>query len=75
MNNIKKSNIVFLIIIALLIIPQTRKPIRVFLHKGIGLLSLVKLIAENERQELSTYNWRLRNENGVELNFNNLKIK
>ncbi|NRA93192.1 MAG: TlpA family protein disulfide reductase [Psychroserpens sp.] len=75
MRNIKKSNIVLLIIITVLIIPQTRKSIQVFLHKGIGLLSSVKVIAENERQELITYNWLLRNENGVEVNFNNYRNK
>lgn len=75
MKNIKKSNIVFLIIIALLIIPQTRKPIQVFLHKGIGLLSSVKTIPDNERKKLGTYDWLLQNENGLEVNFNNYKNK
>lgn len=75
MKNIKKSNIVFLIIIALLIIPQTRRPIQVFLHKGIGLLSSVKVIEKAERQELMTYDWLLQDENGEKVNFNSFKNK
>ena len=33
------SNLVFLVVIAILIIPQTRKPIQVFLNKGFALIS------------------------------------
>ena len=33
------SNLIFLVVIAILIIPQTRKPIQVFLNKGFALIS------------------------------------
>jgi hypothetical protein len=39
----RRNNIIFLVVIALLIIPQTRQPIQILLHKGyLGLRLLMK---------------------------------
>ena len=39
-----KRNIVFLIVIAILIIPQTRQPLQVLLHKGLSFFNTSSLI-------------------------------
>jgi len=35
----RRNNILFLVVIALLLIPQTRQPIQIFIHKGLALFS------------------------------------
>jgi thiol-disulfide isomerase/thioredoxin len=64
----KRNNILFLIILTLLIIPQTRQPIQVFLHKGLALFSPSSII--NEKQvNIEAYNWKLNDANGNIFNF------
>lgn len=73
----KKSqikNLIFIAVIALMIIPQTRKPIQVFLQKGLALIS-PSVVKEDKRESLDTYNWRLQDLEGVQVNFNTSKDK
>ena len=65
---LKVSNIIFFIIIALLVIPVTRQPIQVFINKGLALVSPSTIEKENRRQ-LINYDWQLRGMNGHMYNF------
>lgn len=64
MNFLKKnwSNILFIVVIILLIIPQTRKPIQIGLNRLIAFSP--SEISEGERENLDNYNWRLRSLDG-----------
>ncbi len=70
----QRNNIIFLVIIAILIIPQTRQPIQILLHKGLALFS-PSVIDEDERDTISSYNWKLIDENGTTYDFNEAKGK
>lgn len=70
----KRSNIIFLVVILLLLIPQTRKPIQVFLQKGLAMFS-PSVIDEDKRVVLTDYDWQLVDENGRSYNFNDAKGK
>lgn len=72
LNRSRFINILFLIGIILLIIPQTRTPIQVFLHKGLSLFG-PSVIDESERETVSFSSWRLQELNGQEINFQSLK--
>lgn len=68
------SNLIFLIVIAILVIPQTRKPIQVFLNKGMALIS--PSIEKNDKQKtLKNYNWKLKDEEGNVYDFEDTKGK
>ncbi|WP_033956744.1 TlpA family protein disulfide reductase [Psychroserpens jangbogonensis] len=74
----KKSkiyNIIIVIVIALLIIPQTRQPIQVFINKGITLIVKPSVIDDSERKVISNYNWRLHDVSETEYDFNSAKGK
>jgi thiol-disulfide isomerase/thioredoxin len=68
------SNIIFVIVILLLIIPQTRQPIQVFLQRGLALFG-PSIIDESEREVLTDYNWQLVNQSGEDYDFNEAKGK
>ena len=73
----KKSqikNLIFVAIIALMIIPQTRTPIQVFLQKGLAMFS-PSVIKENKRELVDDYNWQLQDIEGNSINFNASKNK
>lgn len=70
-----RNNIIFLIIIALVIIPQIRKPIQVLLHKGLSFFTSVETIHNAERVTLNNHNWKLINENGDTFGFEKIKGK
>jgi thiol-disulfide isomerase/thioredoxin len=76
MNISKKSisNIIFLIAIALLIIPQTRQPIQVLLQKAIALIKPVT-INDTKLKKLTDYHWKLTDEQNTVYNFENAKGK
>ena len=59
----KKSDIIFLIIIAILIIPQTRHPIQVALHSVISKFN-PSVIDKEDREKVSYASWKLRDLNG-----------
>lgn len=63
------SNLLFLVIISLLLIPQTRKPIQVFLQKGLAQFS-PSVIDETKQKRLTDYNWKLKNLDGEFYDFN-----
>ena len=68
------SNLVFLVVITILIIPQTRKPIQVFLNKGFALIS--PSIEKKENQTtLKSYEWKLKDENENIFDFESVKGK
>ncbi|MEF3080316.1 TlpA family protein disulfide reductase [Winogradskyella poriferorum] len=67
-NNFKKSNIIFIILILLLIIPQTRQSIQIWLHKGIALINPVNEVSPDKRVRLESYDWQLVNENKATYN-------
>ena len=60
-------NILFVIAIVLMIIPQTRTPIQVFLHKGLSLFG-PSIIDESERESISFENWQLQGLDGEIVN-------
>ncbi|MFD1096596.1 TlpA family protein disulfide reductase [Salegentibacter chungangensis] len=61
------SNIIFGVLILILIIPQTRKPVQIFVNK---ILSFSPSVTEEEdREQLADYNWVLENTNGKRVNF------
>ena len=68
------KNIIFLIIIVLLIIPQTRQQIQIVLHKGLAMFS-PGLENEDKLKQISDYNWNLNDLDGNLYNLNNSKGK
>ncbi|WP_338356845.1 TlpA disulfide reductase family protein [Yeosuana marina] len=70
----QRSNLFFLLIIAILIIPQTRKPIQIFLNKGLALIS-PSVESKEKQTALKSYDWKLKNENGKVFNFESTKGK
>lgn len=70
----KFKNIAFLIVIGLLLIPQTRQPIQVLLNKGLALFS-PSTIDESKQVVLSNYFWDLRDNNGKVFHFEDARGK
>ncbi len=70
----KRNNIIFLIVIVLFIIPQTRQPIQVLLQKGYALIRSVTVNKE-KLTKLDSYNWSLKDENNNIYNFEEAKGK
>ncbi|HMC00190.1 MAG TPA: TlpA disulfide reductase family protein [Flavobacteriaceae bacterium] len=68
----RRNNIIFLIVIALLLIPQTRHPIQIVLHKGLALFS-PSVINENESEVLNDFDWKLRDISGTKINLKDYK--
>ena len=68
------SNLIFLLVIAILVIPQTRQPIQVFLNKGLALIS-PSIESEKEQTTLKSYDWKLKDEAGTVFDFENAKGK
>lgn len=61
------SNLLFIILIILLIVPQTRKPMQVVLNQVISFSP--STIQEDNRETLKDYNWNLADLNGNPVNF------
>ncbi|MFD2518444.1 TlpA family protein disulfide reductase [Salinimicrobium flavum] len=61
------SNILFILFIALLIIPQTRKPIQVTLNRLIAFSP--SEVAPEKRETIDSYNWLLADMEGQRHNF------
>ncbi len=70
----KKSDILFLVIIALLIIPQTRQPIQIALHSVLSNFG-PSVIDKEDQKKVSYASWKLRDLEGNELNYQNTKSK
>lgn len=71
----KIYNLLFIVVIALLLIPQTRKPIQVFINKGVALVVKPSVLDASERQSLSNYDWQLKNTSGHEFDFSSAEGK
>lgn len=68
----RRNNIIFLIVIAIFIIPQTRQPIQVFLQRGLALIS-PSIEKQGNLTKLTNYDWKLKNESGTVFNFEDYK--
>ena len=68
-----KRNIIFLVVILVLIIPQTRQPLQVLLHKGLSYINQSSFIDEEERIDVNFENWRLLSDNHSTFNFSDSK--
>ncbi len=71
----KRNNIIFLVIIALLIIPQSRQPLQVLLHKGMSYINQSSLIDEADRTAVAYSNWELKSDTNTTLDFNETEGK
>ena len=70
----QRNNLVFLIVIALLIIPQTRQPIQVLLHKGLVIFG-PSIIDLEDRKIVDNYNWMLEDVEGNTFDYASTKGK
>jgi len=68
------KNIIFLVIITLLIIPQTRQQIQIVLHTVISKLR-PKLESVDAIKQISSYNWQLQDLKGNSFQLNQTKGK
>lgn len=71
----KVYNLIFLVVIMLFIIPQTRQPIQVFLSKIMVMIVKPSLVEDSERILISDYNWQLKDISGNDFDFNSVKGK
>ena len=67
------SNIIIAVIVLVMIIPGTRKPIQIFVNKLLAFSPSVT--SEDERESLADYNWVLEKNNKDRLEFVDLKNK
>lgn len=65
------SNIIFIVVILALIIPQTRKPIQIFVNKLISFAPSVN--DEEDREKIADYNWVLEDIRGKRTEFSNFQ--
>ncbi|WP_233265904.1 TlpA disulfide reductase family protein [Formosa sp. L2A11] len=70
----KISNIIFAVFILLMIIPQTRQPIQVFLQKGLAMIS-PSVEDKSDQKHIDSYQWKLTDLNGVPFNFKSAEGK
>jgi thiol-disulfide isomerase/thioredoxin len=68
------SNIIFLVVILLFVIPQTRQPIQVFLNKGLAMFG-PSIEDKSNRKTLEFDSWKLQDLQGNQINFKDLKGK
>ena len=73
-NKSQRKNLIFLIVIALLIIPQTRLPIQVLLNKGLAIFS-PSVIDSEDRKVLDNYNWQLNDLEGKTFDYESTQNK
>jgi len=67
------ANIIFIVLILVLIIPQTRKPIQIVVNKVFAYSPSVT--DEEDRKELENYNWTLETASGKKVDFAESKGK
>ncbi|MFG6687190.1 TlpA family protein disulfide reductase [Mariniflexile sp. HNIBRBA6329] len=70
----KLKNIVFFILVAVLIIPQTRKPIQVLLHKAIAFVRPVS-VNDEKLTKINNYIWKLTDKDNSIFDFEDTKGK
>lgn len=71
----KISNLIFIVILLMFLIPQIRQPFQVLLHKGLSYVSQSSIIDEDDRVVVSGINWQLISDKGTTLNFVDTKGK
>ncbi len=71
----KSSSVFFAVLIALMVIPQTRQPIQIFLQKGVAMVVTPSVIDASERLKLSNYDWVLQDVGKNIFDFNAVKGK
>ena len=71
---ISTKNIIFIIIIALLVIPQTRQQIQIALHTVMAKMS-PKVEQEDDLEQVSSYNWQLQDLEGNNFQLDQVKGK
>ena len=71
----KKSNIIFIIIIILFVIPQTREIFQVWIHKGLSYVNQSSIIDKEERESIIYTDWKLKSDTNKSLNFAGFKGK
>ena len=69
------NTILFWVIIALFLIPQTRTPIQVFFHKALSWIIKPSVIEKDKQLILSNYNWELIDIYGKDYNLSSAKNK
>lgn len=74
LNKSKIFNIAIVVIIVLLLIPQTGKTLKVGVHKIFGMFSPSE-VSEKNRKTLTSYDWKLANYKGEEYNLAESKGK
>lgn len=67
------SNLLFAVILILLLIPQTGKPIKIFVHRLVASSPSIK--APEKRVTLDSYDWMLEGQDGDVVDFNSFKGK
>ena len=70
----KIKNIIFFILIGVLLIPQTRQPIQVLLHKSFALFG-PSTIDKSKQVVVEDYIWSLKTKDGTDFNFESTKGK
>jgi thiol-disulfide isomerase/thioredoxin len=68
-NKLTKRNIIVLIIIALMIIPQSRQAIQLILHKGLSYFNQSSVIDKEDRLAITYSNWELKSDANTTLDF------
>lgn len=68
----KISDVIFLVLVATLIIPQTRKPIQIFINKGLAFISPSK-VSDEKQENITSYTWKLKDVHGDVFNFEEAK--
>jgi len=71
---LKKKDLIFLIILALLVIPQTRQPIQIGLHSLLAKFG-PDTIDVDKRKTIEFANWQLKDQNNNHVNFKELRGK
>jgi thiol-disulfide isomerase/thioredoxin len=67
------SNLLFLVVILLLILPSTRLPIQIFINKIIAFSP--SEISQDDRESIKNYEWYIENADGKTVNFENSEDK
>lgn len=71
---LKLKDLIYIALVVILLMPQTRKPIQIVFNRGLALFG-PSVINKEQQHSLATYNWKLQNANGGVLNFEALKGK
>ncbi|WP_037348642.1 TlpA disulfide reductase family protein [Sediminibacter sp. Hel_I_10] len=67
-------NSIFVIIILIMIIPQTRMPIQILLQKGLSSVVQPSILSVGDQKLLSHYDWKLKDVNGKDIHLSEGKV-